>query len=251
MNRIWRLLALATTTFLLLTPTMAGAQQSLRAAAIVNDEVISLLDLEMRVRLAMLAAGVEPSREASRQFGPQVLRSLIDERLQLQEAERLGIEVSNSEIESAISTLAKQNKRSRAEFLNLLQQRGVMLEALVGQLKATIAWQGVIARQLNPQVTISEEEIEAAVARQRAGQGKTERLVRRDLPGGRRSSAGRGDPGLGPAADRPAEQGGPLPRPGPAVLAERHRAGGRRPRLGRRIPAAGRARRRAVPDETG
>ena len=177
MERIWRFLALAAMTFLLLTPSMAGAQQSLRAAAIVNDEVISLLDLEMRVRLAMLAAGIEPSPEAHRRLGRQVLRNLIDERLQLQEAERLGIQVSKAEIETAIDTLAKQNKRSRGEFLGLLNQRGVMVESLVEQLKATIAWQGVIARQLNPQVTISEEEIEAAVARQRAGQGKSERLV--------------------------------------------------------------------------
>ncbi|MDJ0942942.1 MAG: peptidylprolyl isomerase [Kiloniellales bacterium] len=177
MKRIWRFLAVATTAFLLFNPTMAGAQQSLRAAAIVNDEVISLLDLEMRIRLAMLAAGVQPSPEAQRSLGPQVLRNLIDERLQLQEAERLGIEVSRTEIEAAIDTLAEQNKRSRAEFINLLTRRGVMLEALIEQLKATIAWQGVIARQLSPQVTISEEEIEAAVARQRAGQGKTVRLV--------------------------------------------------------------------------
>lgn len=177
MKRIWRFLALATTTLLLLTPSMASAQQSLRAAAIVNDEVISLLDLEMRVRLAMLAAGVEPSAEARRRLGRQVLRNLIDERLQLQEAARLGIQVSSNEIDSAIDTLAKQNKRSRGEFIGLLNKRGVMIEALVEQLKATIAWQGVIARQLNPQVSISEEEIEAAVARQRAGQGQTERLV--------------------------------------------------------------------------
>ncbi len=177
MERISRFLAVAMTAFLLLSPTMASAQQSLRAAAIVNDEVISLLDLEMRIRLAMLAAGVQPSLEAQRSLGPQVLRNLIDERLQLQEAERLGIEVSRNEIEAAIDTLAEQNKRSRAEFINLLTQRGVMLESLIEQLKATIAGQGVIARQLSPQVTISEEEIEAAVARQRAGQGKTLRLV--------------------------------------------------------------------------
>ncbi len=177
MKRIWRFLALAAITCLLLTPSMAGAQNSLRAAAIVNDEVISILDLEMRVRLAMLAAGLEPSREARTKLGRQVLRNLIDERLQLQEAERLGIQVSKQEIESAIDTLAEQNQRSREEFIGLLQQRGVMLQSLADQLKATIAWQGVIARQLNPQVTISEEEIEAAVSRQRAGQGKTERLV--------------------------------------------------------------------------
>ena len=176
MTRRWRFLAVALSLWLLI-PSTSPAQQSLRAAAIVNDEVISMLDLEMRIRLAMLAVGLEDGPEARRRLAQQVLRSLIDERLQLQEAERLGIQVPSNDIDNAINTLAQQNKRSREEFLTLLTQRGIMLESLIEQLRATIAWQGVIARSLNPQVIISEEEVLAAVARDRADQGKTERLV--------------------------------------------------------------------------
>ena len=176
MNRYRCLLALAFAIWLVL-PSGAGAQQSLRAAAIVNDEVISILDLEMRVRLAMLAVGASNDPQARRRIAPQVLRTLIDERLQLQEAERLGIEVPQKDIDAAIDTLAKQNNRTRAEFLGALQQRGILLEALMEQLRATIAWQGVIARSLRPQVIISEEEVQSAVDRERAAQGQLERLV--------------------------------------------------------------------------
>lgn len=176
MNRYRCLLALAFAIWLVL-PSSAGAQQSLRAAAIVNDEVISILDLEMRVRLAMLAVGASNDPQARRRIAPQVLRTLIDERLQLQEAERLGIEVPQKDIDAAIDTLAQQNNRTRAEFLGALQQRGILLEALMEQLRATIAWQGVIARSLRPQVIISEEEVQSAVAREQASQGQLERLV--------------------------------------------------------------------------
>lgn len=176
MNCYRCLLALAFAIWLVL-PSGAGAQQSLRAAAIVNDEVISILDLEMRVRLAMLAVGASNDPQARRRIAPQVLRTLIDERLQLQEAERLGIEVPQKDIDAAIDTLAQQNNRTRAEFLGALQQRGILLEALMEQLRATIAWQGVIARSLRPQVIISEEEVQSAVAREQASQGQLERLV--------------------------------------------------------------------------
>ncbi len=176
MNRYRCLLALAFAIWLAL-PSGAGAQQSLRAAAIVNDEVISILDLEMRVRLAMLAVGAKNDAQARRRIAPQVLRTLIDERLQLQEAKRLGIEVPQKDIDAAIDRLAQQNNRSRGEFLGVLKQRGILLEALVEQLRAAIAWQGVVARSLRPQVTISEEEVQSAVAREQASQGQLERLV--------------------------------------------------------------------------
>lgn len=176
MNRHRRLLALFFAIWLVL-PTGAAAQQSLRAAAIVNDEVISILDLEMRVRLAMLAVGAKNDSNARRRIAPQVLRTLIDERLQLQEAKRLGIEVPQRDIDAAIDRLAKQNNRSRTEFLGVLQQRGILLDSLEEQLRATIAWQGVIARSLRPQVTISEEEVQSAIVREQSSQGQLERLV--------------------------------------------------------------------------
>ena len=68
----------------------AAAQKAdaLRAAAVVNDEVVSVLDLVMRTRLVILGSGVEDTPEMRRRIARQVLRRLIDERLQMQEAER-------------------------------------------------------------------------------------------------------------------------------------------------------------------
>src|SRR3546814_640558 len=66
-------------------PTPSRAQDVLRIAAIVNEDVISVYDLMNRVRLVILSTGLENSAEMQRRLAPQVLRSLIDERLQLQE----------------------------------------------------------------------------------------------------------------------------------------------------------------------
>ena len=61
----------------------ALAQDTLRAAAVVNDEVISMLDLIMRTRLVVLASGLDSSPDTEERMRSQVLRSLIDERLQV------------------------------------------------------------------------------------------------------------------------------------------------------------------------
>src|SRR3546814_10654214 len=71
-------------------PGQAAAQQDLfRPAAVVNDDIISVLDLAMRLQLAIVAAGVDDSEDLRRRLTPQVLNSLIDERLQIPEAQRL------------------------------------------------------------------------------------------------------------------------------------------------------------------
>ncbi|MEE8501264.1 MAG: SurA N-terminal domain-containing protein, partial [Kiloniellales bacterium] len=80
----------------------ARAQDTLRAVAVVNDSVISMLDLIMRVRLTILSSGMEMTDQAQLRIQHEVLRRLIDEQLQLQEADRIGIPVSDEEVVEVI-----------------------------------------------------------------------------------------------------------------------------------------------------
>ena len=77
------------------------AQSVQRIAAIVNDEVISGYDLQQRMSLVLSSSGLQPSPEALKRLEPQVLRTLVDERLQLQEAERNEIQIETREIAEA------------------------------------------------------------------------------------------------------------------------------------------------------
>jgi peptidyl-prolyl cis-trans isomerase SurA len=64
----------------------ASAQDTLRIAAVVNDDIISELDVYMRLRMAMLSAKLEDNEETRRKLLPQVLRNLIDDRPQSRRA---------------------------------------------------------------------------------------------------------------------------------------------------------------------
>ena len=78
------------------------AQSVQRIAAIVNDEVISAYDLEQRLRLILTSSGRDPSPDLMRQAQAQVLDSLVEERLQLQEAQRLNILVNDAELADGV-----------------------------------------------------------------------------------------------------------------------------------------------------
>jgi peptidyl-prolyl cis-trans isomerase SurA len=155
----------------------ARAQQALTAAAVVNDTVISVLDLEMRVRLTLLSANLPDSRASRQRISPQVMRSLIDETLQRQEAERLGYDVTEDEVQKAVARVANNNNMQRGQFLQLLQRNNILPQVFYEQMRATIAWQKILQRRLQPNVDISDSQVDEVVERLRARQGETEYQV--------------------------------------------------------------------------
>lgn len=159
-------------------PAPAAAQQDLfRPAAVVNDDVISVLDLAMRVQLAVIAAGVEDTQDIRRRLTPQVLNSLIDERLQMQEARRLDIVVPDVQVAGALEQIAEQNNMTEGQFLTMLRNRGVIPTTLIDQIRAQIAWMSVIQRRVRPSVVIATEEVEEVVTRLSARRGSIERRI--------------------------------------------------------------------------
>jgi len=155
----------------------ARAQDMLRAAAVVNDEIISVLDLDMRTRLAILATGQQATPELRRRAVPQVMRGLIDERLQAQEAQRLDISVTDDQINGAMLELARRNKMSESDFTALLEGQSILPQSLREQVHAQLLWSQIVARRLRPSVQVSEEEIQGVVNRIAANRGSTLRRV--------------------------------------------------------------------------
>ena len=153
------------------------AQDTLRAAIIVNDEVISELELIMRLRLALASAGLRESDETRQRLQPQVMRQLIDELLQLQEARRLGIEIEESRVDEAFGRVASNNGLTEQQLGQALMQSGILPDYLKDQIRAQIRWQAVVSRRLRPQVQIAEEEIDEAVQRIAATSDQPQRLL--------------------------------------------------------------------------
>ncbi len=163
---------------LLVAAGQTPAQQGLlRAAAVVNDEVISMLDLEMRLRLAILATGQQDSAKLRRRMTPQAIRALIDERLQVQKAEELGITVSEEQITKATEEIARRNNLTPEGFEKLLESRGILPEAFREQVRSQATWSALVARRLRPSVQITDEEIDEVVRRIASSRGTQLRRV--------------------------------------------------------------------------
>jgi peptidyl-prolyl cis-trans isomerase SurA len=152
----------------------ALAQDTARAAAVVNDQVISLWDLDMRVRLSLLLSGLPRTPEVYGRLRRQVLRSLINEELRVQEAKRLGVNVEEQQLRAAMAQISKRNRMSQDEFFALLQKENIVRSTVEDQIRADLMWQGVIRRRFLSTVQISDEEIDRMVANIKASEGRPE-----------------------------------------------------------------------------
>lgn len=153
----------------------AEAQQDLqRIAAVVNDQVVSMFDLAGRVRLTIVSSGLEDSPEIRTRLAPQILRTLIDEALEVQEAKRLNITVNSADIEKAMARIAKQNDMTDTQFSNFLKQSGIPLSTLVAQIRAGLSWSKIVAEKIRPSIEIGDDQVQEYLDRLKASKDKPE-----------------------------------------------------------------------------
>lgn len=153
----------------------ARAQEILqKIEALVNDDIISGYDLEQRLNLIVAASGTPPTPEEIERLNEQVLRSMVDERLQLQEAAVFEVEIPIEQLEDAFQNIAGNFQQTPEEFELFLFNAGASKETLYAQLRAEFAWQAIVNGRLGSQVSISDEEVEERIARIIANKGKYE-----------------------------------------------------------------------------
>lgn len=150
----------------------AFAQETDRIAAVVNDDIISLREFEGRLRMALLYSNMPDSMDGRRRVAPQVLRKMIDERLQLQEAARVKISLPPAEIDAGIAGFEQQSGLPKGGLLGLLARNGIDPQLAREQFKADMTWARVAGRTLSSQVKVGEEEItdRLEILRERRGQ---------------------------------------------------------------------------------
>jgi peptidyl-prolyl cis-trans isomerase SurA len=167
---------LSLTAVLLAALGSAGAQ-SLRIAAVVNEDVISVYDVNERIRLIMFSTNIHDTPESRRQIGPQVVRALVDERLEMQEAKRLNISIEQSEYEDALHRLEAQNHLPPGKLPEYLKSNGINPSTLEEQIRASLTWSRVVRRRAANYATVTPDEINEEMARVTANMSKPSNLI--------------------------------------------------------------------------
>jgi len=155
----------------------AWAQLAEGVAAVVNDTVISTYDVRQRANMLIVSAGMQSTPELQQRARAQAIRDLVDERLQLQEAERFELTVTPDQVDRRIADIARSNQMTAEQFIGSLSQAGVPISTLRQQLEADIAWQRVMSGVYGSRLRISEVEIQETQARLAASATRPQYLI--------------------------------------------------------------------------
>jgi peptidyl-prolyl cis-trans isomerase SurA len=154
---------------------LANVDPTLRKAqAIVNGEVITDTDIDQRLALVLAANGGRIDEEERQRLRLQIIRNLIDEKLQLQEAAENDVRINEAEVTRSFDRVAQNFKRTPAQFEEYLHQNGSSANSLKAQIRAELAWSRVLRRKVEPLVNVGDDEVQQVIDKLNAAKGKDE-----------------------------------------------------------------------------
>ncbi|WP_066650965.1 MULTISPECIES: peptidylprolyl isomerase [Sphingomonas] len=145
-----------------------------KATAIVNETVITGTDVDHRVNLILAANTLKLNEQELATLRLQVLGSLIDETLELQEAKTAEIKVGAEEIDQRIALIAKNFNKTVPEFRAFLRAAGSSERSLRRQVEAELAWNRYLRRRIGALINVGDAEVKSILARLEAQKGQTE-----------------------------------------------------------------------------
>ena len=151
--------------FLVISASGLAAQMVDRIVAVVNGEIITFQDLRQQIRLV---TGQTPDEATAEKLAPQVLDSMIDDIVLRQEAARLQIEVSDSEVENEIRQFKARRQLNEEDFERSLRLQGLTMEQFKKRSREDIVKHKMLGYMVRRKVVVTQEEIDAYVEKNRA-----------------------------------------------------------------------------------
>jgi peptidyl-prolyl cis-trans isomerase SurA len=145
-----------------------------KATAIVNGFIVTDTDVDHRLNLVLAANGQAVSAQEKDQLRLQVLRNLIDETLEIQEAKSNDITVPSADIDQTFARVAGQFKQTPQQFADFLKVKGSSVGSMKRQIEGELAWQRVLGRKVEPFVNVGDDEVKGVIARLNASKGAKE-----------------------------------------------------------------------------
>jgi peptidyl-prolyl cis-trans isomerase SurA len=149
----------------------AAAQPIDRIVAVVNDDVVLQSELDRAVRNIEAQYAKQPNGQLppSDVLRKQVLERLVMIRLQVMQASQQGIVVSDQDVDTAIAGVASQNHLSIDQLRANLANEGLDYSSFRASIRDEIAIQRLRQRYAQSSISVSDAEVDSAMASQANG----------------------------------------------------------------------------------
>src|ERR1700684_1946347 len=126
-------------------------------AAMVNGRAITYSDLEKRFQPEFATPTEHPSDDQVSIQRLEILRTLVDEEILVQRAERMGLMAVDSDVEAKFSEL--KAPYTQEEFQKQLNARKITVEDLKTKLRRDLSVQKLFLKEITSQISITDKDI--------------------------------------------------------------------------------------------
>ncbi len=139
----------------------AGAGEVVdRIVAQVNDDIITMSELEQTAKAMQAQTGQNPLGRESKALQRQMLESLIDRKLALAEAKKRGISLSDREMDQALEEFKKRNDiPDDATLTKALSQAGMTLKELKQQISDQMIQERMVQVAVGAKTMVSDADV--------------------------------------------------------------------------------------------
>ena len=140
----------------LLTTAPATAQSPFSAAISINDSVVTNYEIDQRIRFLEVLNAPGNLEDTARE-------ALVNERLQLAEARRLGLAAGSEQIETGMAEFAARANLSAEELVAALAQEEISVETFRDFVAVGITWRSIVQSRFGGGIRISDAEVDRAM----------------------------------------------------------------------------------------
>lgn len=126
-------------------------------AAIVNGYSITYADLDKQFKSQFAGAESRPNDDQTTNQKLELLRSMVDNRIMLQRAERLSLLATDADVESKLTEL--KAPFTQEEFSKQLESRRMTLDDLKSQLRQDLSVQKLFNKEITSHINISDKDV--------------------------------------------------------------------------------------------
>ena len=144
---------------IVLSSGMASAEVVDRIVASVNGEIITLRELDRRVEPLARVNNAAPGSAKLDELRRQILQSMVDRILIMQEGKRQGVVISDRELDDSIKALMAERNLTPADLQRQILEKGGTMAFFREDLRADIVRQRLLAKEVHSRVVVTDEEI--------------------------------------------------------------------------------------------
>jgi peptidyl-prolyl cis-trans isomerase SurA len=139
-----------------------------------REQLIAILEeRQKQIGMSLQKQAVESARATVMpKLKKDAREELIDDRLKMQAAKKLGIEVSDDDAKVLLKGLAERNKMTYDAFAQHLKGMGVDISTMLERFRVQKAWREFVSRRFGSQVTVTQRDIDELLSSAAAEAGQ-------------------------------------------------------------------------------